>query len=286
MRDSAPSRISRLTDPSVLRTIANNTISHNLSNAASAMAFDLFLGMILLLAMMGWLAGYLARTGRRIAFDLRLLDLAPGPAAEIARSHLSRLDPDVATLAPLVAIGFLWYSSSGTHVALATVRSIVGLPPRSYARTRVLALLLTLGAVIFAALASGAAVLIHGLGEIGAFSEREHTIWKMVLIATTVLAMTFGNATLYRIASGRKWDNRSILPGAFIASVVFHIVSWAFSTYVRTLAKYTAFYGGLAGVAVLLIWLWMSSLAVLVGAEANAVVDEELGLTPPRRSGY
>jgi membrane protein len=285
VRDSTQTRISRLTDPGVLKTIANNTIAHNLSNAASAMAFDLFLGMIPLLAMMGWLAGYLARTGRRIAFDLRLLDLAPGPAADVARAHLSRLDPDVSTLAPIVALGFLWLSSSGTHVALATVRGIVGLPPRSYARTRLLALGLTLCAVILAAAASAAAVLIHGLGAIGAFSEREHLVWKIVLIATTVLAMTFGNATLYRIASGRKWDNRSILPGAFIASVVFHIVSWAFSTYVRTLAKYTAFYGGLAGVAVLLIWLWLSSLAVLVGAEANAVVDEELGRTPPRRSG-
>jgi membrane protein len=235
--------------------------------------------------MMGWLAGYLARTGRKIAFDLRLLDLAPGPAADLARSHLSRLDPDVSTLAGIVIVGFLWLSSSGTHVALATVRAIVGLPPRSYVRTRLLALALTLGGVLFAALASAAAVLIHGLGAIGAFSAREHAIWKVVLFATTVLAMTFGNATLYRIASGRKWDNRSILPGAFIASVSFHVVSWAFSTYVRTLAKYTAFYGGLAGVAVLLVWLWLSSLSVLVGAEANAVVDEELGLTPPRRSG-
>ncbi len=284
MRDTFPSRISRLTDPGVLRTIVNNTIAHNLSNAASAMAFDVFLGIIPLLAMMGWLAGYLARTGRRIAFDLRLLDLAPGPAAEIARSHLSRLSPDVSTLAPFVVLGFLWLSSSGTHVALYTVRNIVGLPPRTYARTRLLALALTFGAVIFAALASGAAVLIHGLGAVGAFSEREHDIWKIVLISTTVLAMTIGNAMLYRIASGTKWDRRSILPGALMASIVFHIVSWAFSTYVRTLAKYTAFYGGLAGVAVLLIWLWLSSLAVLVGAEANAVIDEELGRTPPRRS--
>lgn len=282
MYDSRPSR---LTNPWVLKTIANNTIAHGLSNAASAMAFDLFLGMIPLIAMMGWLAGYLARTGRTVAFDLSLLELAPRPAAELARSQLSRLDPDISTLAGVVLIGFLWLSSSGTHVALATVRGIIGLPPRTYARTRLLALALTFGGVIVTAFASAAAVVIHGLGVIGAFSEREHALWKAVLVASTLLAATIGNALLYRIASGRKWERRSILPGAMLASIVLHLVSWAFSAYVQTLAKYTAFYGGLAGVAVLMIWLWMSSLVVLIGAEANAVLDETRGKTPLRRSG-
>lgn len=284
MYDSPPSRVSRLTDREVLKTIFNNTIEHGLSNAASAMAFDLFLGMIPLIAMMGWLAGYLARTGRRVAFDLSLLDLAPGPAADVARSHLSRLDPDISTVAGVVLVGFLWLSSSGTHVALATVRGILGLPPRSYVRTRLLALGLTFLAVIVAALASGAAVLIHGLGTVGRFSEREHDLWRALLVTSTIVVATTGNALLYRMASGRMWERRSILPGAFLAALCLHAVSFVFSTYVRTLAKYTAFYGGLAGVAVLLIWLWLCSLMVLVGAEANAVLDEAQGKTPPRRS--
>ena len=278
------SRPSRLTNPWVLRMIANNTIDHGLSNAASAMAFDLFLGLIPLIAMMGWLAGYLARTGRTIAFDLRLLDLAPGPAATLARSQLSRLDPDISTFAGVVLVGFLWLSSSGTHVALATVRGILGLPPRTYVRTRLLALGITFGGVIVTSLASGAAVLIHGLGAVGAFSEREHALWKGLLVISTLLAATLGNALLYRIASGRKWERRSILPGSLLAAIALHLVSWVFSAYVQTLAKYTAFYGGLAGVAVLLIWLWMMSLVVLIGAEANAVLDETRGKTPLRRS--
>jgi membrane protein len=284
MYDSRSSRVSRLTDRAVLKEIVTNTIAHGLSNAASAMAFDLFLGVIPLMAMMGWLAGYLARTGRRVAFDLSLLDLAPGPAAELARSHLSRLDPDISTLAGIVLIGFIWLSSSGTHVALATVRGILGLPARTYVRTRLLALGLTFGGVIALGMASAAAVLIHGLGAVGAFSDREHALWKGILVSSTILIATIGCALLYRIASGRKWENRSILPGAFLASLTLHLVSWVFSTYVRTLAKYTAFYGGLAGVAVLMVWLWLSSLAVLVGAEANAVLDETRGKTPPRRS--
>jgi len=284
VRESSPSRVVRLTNPGVLRTIAHNTIEHGLSGAASAMAYDVFLGIIPLFAFMGWIAGWLARTGRPIAYEVGLLDLAPGPAAELARSHLYRVE-DATTFAPIVLVGFLWLSSSGTHVALATVRAIVGLPARTYVRTRLLALALTLGAVVFAALASAAAVVLHRLGAIGRLSETEHLVWKGVLVATTLFASAVGTATLYRIASGRKWDNRSILPGAVLASIAFHAVSWGFSTYVARLARYTSFYGGLAAVAVLMVWLWLSSLMVLIGAEANAVLDETKGKTPRRRSG-
>lgn len=284
MSESSPNPVVRLTNPAVLREIAHNTIEHGLSGAASAMAYDVFLGLIPLLAFMGWIAGWLARTGRPIAYEVGLLDLAPGPAAELTRSQLYRIE-DATTFAPIVLLGFLWLSSSGTHVALATVRAIVGLPPRTYARTRLLALALTLGGVVFAAVASAAAVVLHRLGQIGRLSEIEHSVWKIVLLSSTLLVTTLGTATLYRIASGRKWDRRSILPGAALASLTFHLVSWAFSTYVARLARYTAFYGGLAAVAVLMVWLWLSSLTVLVGAEANAVLDETRGKTPRRRSG-
>lgn len=279
---SSPNPVIRLTTPSVLRTIAHNTIEHGLSGAASAMAYDVFLGIIPLFAFMGWIAGWLARTGRPIAYEVGLLDLAPGPAAELARSHLYRIE-DATTFAPIVLVGFLWLSSSGTHVALATVRAIVGLPPRTYVRTRLLALGLTLAGVVFAAAASASAVVLHRLGAIGKLSEAEHTIWKVVLLASTMFVTTLGTATLYRLSSGRKWDRRSILPGAVLATLGFHGVSWAFSTYVARLARYTAFYGGLAAVAVLMVWLWLSSLTVLVGAEANAVLDERRGKTPLRR---
>ena len=137
--------------------------------------------------------------------------------------------------------------------------------------------------MIVALLASVSAVALHSLGALGLITERQQFLWKLTLLFATLVATTLGLTTLYRVASGRLRSGRSILPGAVLASLAFHGVSWVFSTYVRTLAKYTAFYGGLAAVAVLLMWLWLSSLTVLAGAEANAVVDELRGRTPKRR---
>jgi membrane protein len=273
----------RLTNPHVLRTIVHNAVVHGLSGAASAMAFDVFLGLVPLLAFMGWIAGRIAQSGRTVAFEIRLLDLAPGPAAELAHSQLRRLETDIPGFAPIVLAGFLWLSSSGTHVALATIRQIIGLPQRSYLRTRLIALALTLGGVLLAGLASTAAVVVHRIRAIGIVSEREHLVWKALLFAATLGAATAGIAALYRFAAGRMRGSRSIVPGALLASLAFHGVSWAFSTYVRSLARYTAFYGGLAAVAMMMIWLWLSSLVILVGAEANAVLDELRGRTPKRR---
>lgn len=66
---------------------------------------------------------------------------------------------------------------------------------------------------------------------------------------------------------------RVVLPGATLAVALAMLVSWGFGLYVRTLTNYAVFYGSLAAVAVLLVWLWLASLAILVGAEWNAQLE-------------
>jgi membrane protein len=89
----------------------------------------------------------------------------------------------------------------------------------------------------------------------------------------TLLGAFVGVASVYRIATGSNGRGLAVVPGAIVAVVGFAGVSAAFSLYVARLARYAAFYGALASVTVLLIWLWLSSLALLVGAEVNALVS-------------
>jgi len=89
-----------------------------------------------------------------------------------------------------------------------------------------------------------------------------------VLIATAVLA------AFYRFSvTHSKRVTRRVLPGAFMAVVVWFVISSVFGIYVKSLAEYAVFYGSLAAVAVLLVWLWLTSLAILVGAELNAQLE-------------
>jgi len=66
---------------------------------------------------------------------------------------------------------------------------------------------------------------------------------------------------------------RRVFPGAVLAVGLWLVITWGFSLYVATLATCAVFYGSLAAVAVLLIWLWLTSMAILVGAELNSQLE-------------
>jgi membrane protein len=101
------------------------------------------------------------------------------------------------------------------------------------------------------------------------------TTGERLLALTLSLAFAVGGLCgFYRLAvshAGRV--RRRVLPGAALAVGLWIVVSWGFSVYLRTLASYTVYYGSLAAVAVLLVWLWLVCLAILAGAELNAQLE-------------
>jgi membrane protein len=66
---------------------------------------------------------------------------------------------------------------------------------------------------------------------------------------------------------------RRAMPGAVVALAGWLLVSWGFGVYVSTFGRYTLFYGSVATVAVLLIWFYLTSWTLLVGAELNAQLE-------------
>jgi membrane protein len=97
---------------------------------------------------------------------------------------------------------------------------------------------------------------------------------RLLTMVFSLAAAVGGLCAFYRFAvTHARHVRRRVLPGAVVAVVLWIIVSWAFSLYLRTLASYTVYYGSLAAVAVLLIWLQLMSLAILVGAELNAQLE-------------
>jgi membrane protein len=98
--------------------------------------------------------------------------------------------------------------------------------------------------------------------------ERALALGLSLAVATAVLAAFYRFSVSYS-----KRVARRVLPGAVLAVVLWLVISWAFGVYVTTLADYAAFYGSLAAVAVLLVWLWLTSFAILVGAELNSQLE-------------
>jgi membrane protein len=164
-------------------------------------------------------------------------------------------------------IAALWSASAGTKVLITGVNLAYGeRETRSYFVIRGLALALTLGMVV------GVVVVVSSVAVLPNFIDNFLTrfaMWPALAVLVVV-----GLAALYRIApSDAPGRNHPVWQGAFAAAIVWLAATAGFSAGVSSFGSFSATYGALAGVVVLLIWFFLSGLIVLLGAEFNAAIE-------------
>ncbi len=107
-----------------------------------------------------------------------------------------------------------------------------------------------------------------GLGDTAA------TIWLFARWpAALLVAMTIYAIVYYASPNAEVRHFRWITPGAVVGVLLWIVASVLFFLYVSNFSSYSATYGAFAGAVILLVWLWVTNLALLFGAELNAVVD-------------
>jgi membrane protein len=281
--------------------------AHNALTAASAMAFNFFLSFIPLLALAGFVLGLLVRQRGVDAIVAPFFEAMPKEAAQIVRRQLEGLGGSVAApIAPVAAIGFLLAASAGTHHLMDVFEIALGAKRRKWWKQRAIAFawlaamlvaltvavwLLTKGdawlhasertqlrAQLQAQHAAGSgstgdAALQHARSATKIAATRAP--WERMLAVLVVMAVSLaGLAALYRFAVQHPPHvRRRSWPGATLAVVTWLLVSWVFASYATSLGRYAAYYGSLAAVAIVLVWLWLTSLALLLGAELNAQLE-------------
>lgn len=170
-------------------------------------------------------------------------------------------------------LGTVWAASGGVNALTRGLTIILDAPSaRSPLRRRAVSVLLTLGALVAAAVALALitvfpVVLGHvGLGRAARIGA-EVLRWLLLLVLVGVAL-----AVVYRIAAGPGSRWRMVTWGVGVAVVVWILGSVGFTVYVSNFSHYNKTYGSLAAVVVLQLWLYLSSFAILLGA----VVDAEL----------
>jgi membrane protein len=270
--------------------IVRRMIAHNAFEASAAVAFWFFLSLIPLLVLVGFLVGQVARTRGVDALVGPLLEVIPTTAEDIVSKAVERLAGGGASaVAPLGVAGYLWTSSAGLHNLMDVFEKAANGTRRPWWKQRAMALGWVVFGLLVACLLASLLVAIDSAfhayphrspGRVPgaprrAYHRESPAPGEQAIAATLTLAI--GTAVLggfYRVAvehSARV--RRSVWPGAFAAVVSWLVVSWAFGVYAVSIANYTLYYGSLAAVAVLLIWLYLTSLALAVGAEVNAHVE-------------
>jgi membrane protein len=171
----------------------------------------------------------------------------------------------------------LWSASSGTmNLIKATNVAYDEDESRGFFKLRGLALLLTLGAVVFVllavALVAVVPVLFNALGLAGAGLVIAQVVRWVLLVVLVTVAL----AVVYRVAPDRDAPRFAwVSTGALVATLLWVVGSVAFSLYVSNFGSYNKTYGALAGVIVLMLWLYLTSYIVLLGAEINAESEKQ-----------
>jgi membrane protein len=146
-------------------------------------------------------------------------------------------------------------------------------------------LLVVLVLITFVLIFLGGGLAGDVLGRIG-LGSTVATLWQVLRWPGALLAATLIYAIVYYAAPNvriRHW--RFITPGAVFGVLIWLAGSAVFFVYVSTFSNYGATYGAFAGMVILLVWLWLTNLALLFGAELNYVVDRRRSSFPDDYDG-
>jgi membrane protein len=171
----------------------------------------------------------------------------------------------------------LWSTMSGVKAMIDALNVIYEQKEgRSVIKLNLVALAFTLSGFATLLLAiAGVVVLPLLLASVGLGGLTE-TLMRVVRWPVLLLVLLFGLTLLYRYGPDRRlarWQWVSV--GSVLASVTWMVVSYLFSWYLASFANYNATYGSLGAVAGLMVWLWLSTIVVLLGAELNAEIEHQ-----------
>ncbi|MGY1712731.1 YihY/virulence factor BrkB family protein [Geodermatophilus sp. SYSU D00758] len=174
-------------------------------------------------------------------------------------------------------LGALWTASGGVNNLVTAVNLAYDeVETRNFVKLRATSLMLTLGAIVFVLISFSLVAVVPAVLDalpLGPFA----TVLTQVARWGLLLAVFAGSlAVLYRVAPDRDAPKfRWVSLGAVIVTVVWVLVSLAFSFYVDNFGSYNETYGTIAGVIVLMLWLYITCFLVLLGAEIDSEAEHQ-----------
>jgi membrane protein len=235
---------------------------------------SIFPGLLVLVSVLG-LLGQAGNLGA-------LTQVVPGPSGQLVDDAVKQLRGAGSTATVVAVIGVVvafWSASGYVSAFMRAVNSIYDVPEGRPIWKRIpirLALtasvLLLLIAVLFIVVFTGG--IAQRFGSFIGASSVAITVWAYVKWPVLIVLVGVLFANLYRAAPNvRQGGFRWVTPGSALAVLAWIALSALFAVYVSTVASYNRTYGTLSGIIVFLVWLWLSNIAILAGAELDAELE-------------
>ncbi|MEA2402350.1 MAG: rane protein [Thermoleophilaceae bacterium] len=266
---------------SVLKRTVREFKEDNLTDWAAALTYYGVLAIFPALIVLVSVLGLIGSSATQPLID-NLGKVAPGPAQEIFTSAIKNLQGSKGAAGVLFIVGLagaLWSASGYVAAFMRASNSIYDMPEgRPVWKTLPLRVGLTLVLLVLLAISAVAVTLTGGLAkEVGGvlgLSDSAITVWNIAKWPVLLVVVSFMFALLYWAAPNVKHPKfRWVSPGGVLAVIGWVIASAAFAFYVASFASYNKTYGALAGPIVFLVWLWISNIVILLGAEFNAELE-------------
>jgi membrane protein len=282
----------------VLKRTVKEFSDDNLTDWAAALTYYGVLSIFPALLALVSVLGLVGESATQPLID-NLGSVAPGPARDIFTSAIENLQGSKGASGVFFVVGLLgaiWSASGYVAGFMRASNSIYDIEEgRPIWKTLPVRVGLTVALMLLTAVSAIAVTLSGGLAEeVGGLvgvGDTAVQVWNIAKWPVLLLLLSFMFALLYWAAPNVKQPGfRWITPGGLLAVLGWVLASLAFAFYVANFGSYNKTYGALAGPIVFLVWLWISNIMILLGAEFNAELERgraiEAGMRPTDKEPF
>jgi YihY family inner membrane protein len=258
----------------------------NLSDRAAALTYysvlSIFPGLLVLISVLGLIGPSATDT------LIKNLQDVPGGVQDVLVTAIQNIERGQSSTASVLAvlglITALWSASAYIGAFMRASNAIYDVPEgRPIWKTLPIRIGLTVLLMVLTAVTAVAVVLTGGLarrtGELVGAGDTAVTVWEIAKWPVLLIIVSVMFALLYWASPNARQGFRWITPGGIVAVVLWLIASGGFAVYVGNFGSYNKTYGSLAAVIIFLVWLWISNIAILLGAELNAELERSRAMS-------
>ena len=294
----APTDLGKRSWWGVLKRTVTEFQDDNLTDWAAALTYYAILSIFPALLVLVSILGLVGQSATQPLID-NVATVAPGAAKQIFTDAIRNLQRSQGSAGVLFIIGLaaaVWSASGYVAAFMRASNSIYDIEEgRPITKTLPVRVGLTLALLVLLAISAIGVVLTGGLaqkaGDVVGVGGTAVDVWGYAKWPVLLLIMSFLFALLYWAAPNVKQPGfRWISPGGVLAVIGWIIGSLVFAFYVANFGSYNKTYGALGGVIIFLLWLWISNIMVLLGAEFNAELERggaiERGMRPEDKEPF
>jgi membrane protein len=263
----------------LLKRTAKEAMADDCLGLAAQLAYFLILALFPAILFLLALASFFPLTNFTDDIVRTLRPIAPTEVLALLEEQLRRLsNADSGGILTIGILGAIWSSSAAVVAIIGSLNRAYDVEEgRPWWKVRLIAIGLTLSLAFFL-LASFTLIVVgpslaEYLASVLGFGAVFEWAWKILQWPLAFFLVSTAIGLVYYFAPDAEQEWLWITPGALLATVLWILISLAFKFYVANFADYNATYGAVGGVIVLMLWLYLSGLAILIGAELNAEIE-------------